>query len=191
VSFSFPGATIAMAEAMTQFQVSSDQRLSEFEEAYDDEKQIRGAIFSEPLSKVPRRPLVTVPIGATVQQAIQAMNEKHVGCALVVRDGRLAGIFTERDVLTRVVGKAVAMDTPVMRVMTEDPDTLPDSASIAYALHHMSVEGYRHVPLVDALQRPTGVVSVRDIVVWVCELFPASVLNVPPTPETPKTTDGG
>jgi CBS domain-containing protein len=180
-----------MAEAMTQFQVGSEQHLSEFDEAYDDEKQIRGAIFSEPLSKVPQRPLVTVSVNASISQAIQAMNEKHVGCALVVRDGKLAGIFTERDVLTRVYGKNLALDAPVMRVMTEDPDTLPDSASIAYALRRMSVEGYRHVPLVDAQQRPTGVVSVRDIVAWICDLFPASVLNIPPQPETPKTIDGG
>jgi CBS domain-containing protein len=180
-----------MAEATTQFQVTSDPHVSEFDEAYDDEKQIRGAIFSEPLSKVPRRALVTVPIGATVFQAVQAMNEKHVGCALVVREGKLAGIFTERDVLTRVMGKSLPLDSPVKNVMTEDPDTLPDSASIAYALRHMSVEGYRHVPLVDGNRRPTGVVSVRDIVAWVCELFPASVLNIPPRPDAPKTTDGG
>jgi CBS domain-containing protein len=180
-----------MAEAMSQFQVGSEPHLSEFEESYDDEKQIRGAIFTEPLSKVPQRPLVTVPITATVLQAIQAMNEKHVGCALVVRDGKLAGIFTERDVLTRVAGKTLALDTPVNKVMTADPDTLPDSASIAYVLRHMSVEGYRHVPLVDAQQKPTGVVSVRDIVAWICDLFPASVLNIPPQPGTPHTLDGG
>jgi CBS domain-containing protein len=180
-----------MAQAMTQFQVGSEVSLSEFDEAYDDEKQIRGAIFSEPLSKVPRRPLVSVPLNATVAHAVQAMNEKHVGCALVVREGKLAGIFTERDVLTRVVGKGLTLDTPVFKVMTADPDTLPDSASIAYALRHMSVEGYRHVPLVDANRRPVGVVSLRDIVAWICDLFPASVLNIPPRPDAPKTIDGG
>jgi CBS domain-containing protein len=177
---------------MAQFQVTAEPRVSEFAEAYDDdERQIRGAIFAEPLSKVPRRPLVIVPITATVGNAVSAMNDKHVGCALIVRDGRLAGIFTERDVLQKVLGKAIPLEAPVERAMTPNPVTLPDSASIAYALRHMSQEGYRHVPLVDGTGRPIGVVAVRDIVSWVCNLFPAAVLNIPPTPDVPKSMDGG
>jgi CBS domain-containing protein len=175
---------------MAQFQVTADARVSEFEDSFEDERQIRGAIFSEPLSKVPRRPMVTVPVTATVGQAITAMNNSLGGCALVVRDGRLCGIFTERDVLQRVLGKAIPLEAPVALAMTPDPVTLPDSASIAYALHHMSGEGYRHVPLVDGEGQPIGVVAVRDIVGWICELFPASVLNLPPTPQVAPTADG-
>src|SRR5579864_3653230 len=100
--------------SMTQFQVAADRRVSEFGDSFeDDERMIRGAIFAEPLNKVPRRPLVLVPITATVAQAIAAMNDKQGGCALIVRDGKLAGIFTERDVLQRVVGKQVPLDSPV------------------------------------------------------------------------------
>jgi CBS domain-containing protein len=176
---------------MAQFQVTADPRVSEFEDSFDDERMIRGAIFAEPLSKVPRRPLVTVPITATVAQAVQAMNEKHVGCALIVRDGKLAGIFTERDVLQKVTGKAGVLEGSIQKVMTANAATLPATASIAYALRHMSVEGYRHIPLVDGENRPIGVVAVRDIVGWICDLFPASLLNMPPDPEPPRTVDGG
>jgi CBS domain-containing protein len=175
----------------TQFQVSVEPRLTEFEESFEDTREIRGAIFGEPLSKVPQRPLVIVPIASTIAQAVAAMNEKHVGCALISKDGKLAGIFTERDVLKKVVGKAVPLNQPVSSVMTPDPVTLPNSASIAYALQHMSEEGYRHVPLVDVHGRPTGVVAVRDIVAWFCDLFPQSVLNIPPTQDVPKTSEGG
>jgi len=174
-----------------QYQVGSERRSSEFDESYDDEKQIRGAIFSEPLSKVGRRTLVTVPITATLGQTISAMNERQVGCALIVRDGKLAGIFTERDVLRKVVPASLPLTTPVAKVMTADPDILPETASVAYALRHMTVEGYRHIPLVDGQQRPTGVLSLRDIVAWICDLFPQGVLNIPPKPDAPKTTDGG
>lgn len=165
---------------------------SEFGEAYEDDREIRGAIFSEPLNKVPRRPTLTLERNATVAEAIRAMNERHVGVALVVHDQKLVGIFTERDVLRKVAGRPVDVDkTPVSKVMTVNPETLPEHASIAYALHHMSVEGYRHIPLLKEDRTPVGVVGVRDIVAWMVELFPESVLNLPPEPTAPKTVDGG
>ncbi|MFZ5470992.1 MAG: cyclic nucleotide-binding/CBS domain-containing protein [Myxococcota bacterium] len=176
---------------MVDFQVQGTRTPSEFDEAYDDARHIQGAVFSEPLGKVPRRPMVTVPVTATVAEAISAMNERHCGCTLVLREGRLAGIFTERDVLTKVAGRRLPPTTRVEEVMTADPDTLPASASIAYALRHMSVEGYRHVPLVDDVGRPLGVVGVRDIVGWMVSLFPDSVLHLPPLPKIPVTPEGG
>jgi CBS domain-containing protein len=120
------------------------------------------------------------------------MNGGHVGCALVVRDGKLVGIFTERDVLRKVAGAKLDLTaTPVEQVMTPNPDTLPATASIAFALREMSVEGYRHIPLVNADGSPEGVVSVRDIVTWLVEFLPATVLNLPPSPAISTTLDGG
>jgi len=172
--------------------VPDDVAASEFEEAYDDEREIRGAIFGEPLSKVPRRPMLTLPTNASVAEAIRAMNERHVGVALIVQNEKLAGIFTERDVLRKVAGRLLDVEkTPVANVMTPEPETLPEDASIAYGLHHMSVEGYRHVPLVKPDRTPVGVVGVRDIVAWIVEFFPESVLNLPPKPTAPKTVEGG
>ena len=176
---------------MAEFQVSTAKAASEFEESYEDEQTIRGAIFTEPLSKVPRRPLVTVSPASTVAETIAAMNEKHSGVALVVFEGRLVGIFTERDVLTKVAAQNLPPTTLVREVMTADPDTLPPTAGIAYALRHMSVEGYRHIPIADESGRPIGVVAVRDIVNWMVSLFPQSVLNLPPTPKVPTSSDGG
>jgi CBS domain-containing protein len=135
--------------------------------------------------------MLVVPATATVAEAMRLMNESHVGCAIIAQNGRLAGIFTERDVLRKVAGLIDPQKTSVGKVMTTEPDTLPASASIAYALNKMSVEGYRHIPLVDAEHRPVGVVAVRDIVAWMCTLFPSSVLNLPPEPGYPKTVDGG
>ena len=179
---------------MSESQILNDDddvAASEFEESYTDRREIRGAIFSESLGKVPRRPMLVVPATASVAEAMRLMNDAHVGCAIIVREGKLAGIFTERDVLRRVAGQIDPGHTTVDKVMTVDPDTLPASASIAYALNKMSVEGYRHIPLVDGEKRPVGVVAVRDIVAWMCSLFPSSVLNLPPEPGYPKTVDGG
>ena len=167
-------------------------RSSEFEEEYDDNREVRGQVFSEPLSKVPRRPTLILPITTTIADAIRAMNDRRVGVALIVQNGKLAGIFTERDVLRKVAGQRMDLEAmPVSKVMTAEPFTLPEHSSIAFALNHMSGEGYRHLPLVKPDRTPVGVVGVRDIIAYLVELFPESLLNVPPEPTPPRTVDGG
>ena len=174
---------------MTDLMVEEPQ--SEFDESYQDPIDVRGEIFNESLGAVPRRPSLSIAAETSVAAAITAMNEKHVGCALVVKGERLAGIFTERDVLRKVVLSRFDLHkTTVAEVMTRNPETLPSSASVGYALRKMSVEGYRHIPLVDD-EHPVGVVAVRDIVAWLVELVPQSVLNLGPVPGHPTHIDGG
>jgi CBS domain-containing protein len=64
--------------------------------------------------------------------------------------------------------------------MTPNPEALAARDRIAYAVHCMSVAGYRTVPLVDADRRPIGVVTVSDVIRWLAQLFPEAVLNLPP-----------
>lgn len=119
---------------------------------------------------------------ATVEEAIQSMlARRQAGVLIVDAEGRLAGIFTERDVLTRVVGLNLdARRTLLSAVLTRDPDALFVRDRIALAVHSMSVAGYRTVPLVDAERRPIGVVTVNDVIRWLAGLFPEAVLNLPP-----------
>jgi CBS domain-containing protein len=167
---------------------------SEFDEEYDTESQrtISAFIFSEPLGHVPRRKTVTVKSTATVEEAIAAMNENHVGCALIVEaSGKLVGIFTERDVLTKVAGRKLDLKVKVDKVMTAAPFTLPPSASIGFALAKMTDEGYRHIPLVKNDGKPAGVIAVRDIVAWLVEFMPSGLHNLPPSIALPKEEGGG
>ena len=154
---------------------------SEFEDAYEDEQTIRGAILTEPIRGLgPREPICVRP-EATMRDAIAVMNDAHVGCVLVTQEDRLVGILTERDVLKKVVGK-LDLDTPVEQIMTKNPETVGMEDGIAYALNKMHVGGYRHIPVLDNEGRPVGVVSVKDFVDFIVSLFPAGVLNVPPEP---------
>ena len=167
---------------------------SEFDEEYDTESQktISAFIFSEPLGHVPRRKTVTVQSSATVEEAIGAMNDNHVGCALVVdAKGKLVGIFTERDVLTKVAGRKLDNKVKVEKVMTANPFSLPASASIGFALAKMTDEGYRHIPLIKQDGVPSGVVAVRDIVAWLVDFMPSGLLNLPPSTALPKEEGGG
>jgi CBS domain-containing protein len=119
-----------------------------------------------------------------VSEAMRAMQGEHRGCVVVSEDGtpnsRLVGIFTERDVLFRIVDRGRNPATlPVGEVMTQDPETLPEQATIAHVLNMMSVGGFRHVPVVDDQGRPSCIVSVRDVVQLLVEAFPREVSNLP------------
>jgi CBS domain-containing protein len=98
----------------------------------------------------------------TVSAAARVMKEQGIGALLVLRDGRLAGIFTERDALFRVVAEGRdPAKTRIADVMTANPRTIAPDRPFGHALHLMYEGGFRHVPVVDN-GRPLGVVSARD-----------------------------
>ena len=165
---------------------------SEFDDAYEDQQRIRGAILETPISELPLRDPILVCSTSSVADAVKNMNEHHTGCVLVEKDGKLIGIFTERDVLTKDFFRADSHTVSVESVMTHKPETLEPDDSIAFALNKMSVGGYRHIPIVDA-GKPVGVLSVRDIVDFLVDLFPGDVFNLPPNPKNAITNsiDGG
>ena len=134
---------------------------------------------------------ICLPATATVHDAVQRMLARRQAGVLVVDGaGRLAGIFTERDVLLRVIAKDLDVRaTALGAVMTPNPEALSREDRVAYALHCMSVAGYRTIPIVDAEGRPVGIVTVTDVVRWLADLFPEAVLNLPPGDRLKRPTD--
>jgi CBS domain-containing protein len=109
-------------------------------------------------------PPLTVSPDAPLQRVLRLLDQYSLGCVLVVDDGRLVGIFTERDALLRVGEHAAEWsDEPISRFMTDRVETLDEDAKIAFAVHRMDLGGFRHVPIVTDAGQPTGVISVRDI----------------------------
>jgi len=141
-------------------------------------------LLREPLRVIPAQAPVALRADASVTEAMRLMQREHRGCVLVTDDGtansKLSGIFTERDVLFRIVDKGRnPAALPIGDVMTPDPEALSVNASVAYVLNKMSVGGFRHVPVVDDDHRPVMVISVRDVVTFLVEAFPREVLNLP------------
>src|SRR5439155_20301049 len=129
---------------------------------------------------------------ATRREVVEPCHDRPIGCVLVVHlAGKLAGIFTERVLLPRVALRWLDWSKErVAGFMTRDPETLHPDDRIAWALKLMHVGGYRHVPLTDADGRPVGVISVKDIVDYIVDLFPSPVLNLPPNPHQTSFSDG-
>jgi CBS domain-containing protein len=172
----------------------TDPLASDQNDSYDDDRESPGEILDTALGDVPRRKAVLVEPNTKVAQVISLMNEKRTGCALVVDDGgRLVGIFTERDILQKMAGTAMSADSIIVKeLMTPRPDTLPEDASVAFAINRMSVEGYRHIPILDEEGRALGVIGMRDILNWMADSFPERILNQPPIPSSfPRKPEGG
>jgi len=105
---------------------------------------------------------VTTSSDITVAAAARLMKLHQIGAILVVEGGRLAGIFTERDALFRVVAEGRDPGaTRISEVMTRNPRTIEPDRPFGHALHLMYEGGFRHVPVVEDA-RPIGMVSARD-----------------------------
>ena len=133
---------------------------------------------------VTTRSIARVQGDARLSDVVTEITERRRGAVIVEDDsGAVVGIFTERDLITRVDHANHAWhDTPVDRVMTTNPKTIAETESISDAIHLMSAGTFRHLPVCDSSGRAVGLLSIRDILAHIAEYFPKEFLNLPPDP---------
>lgn len=111
--------------------------------------------------------LFTIPTTVTVAEAVQEMNTNKVGAVLVMNGLRLAGIFTERDVMRRVVGADLdPKTTPITKVMTSEVITIERKATVQQVMDIFTEKRCRHLPVVENDQL-LGLISIGDVSRWV------------------------
>lgn len=111
------------------------------------------------------RPAVSVSPETSVADAVRLMREEKVGAILVAKDGRMLGILTERDALLKVAAIKDPEKTPVSAVMHADPDCLKPDEPVTHVFNHMSVGGYRHMPVLND-DGSVAMVSSRDLLAY-------------------------
>jgi CBS domain-containing protein len=132
--------------------------------------RVEHSLMADTVATLKPRPAVTLPATATVGQAIRMMLDGDIGAVLIVDEkGALAGIFSERDLLTKVAGSADFADAPVSSFMTPRPETARETDSLAFVLHKLDSGGYRHLPVVKR-GVPVGMISVRDVLKHITRL---------------------
>ena len=137
------------------------------------------------VSSVGRREPATIAASSTLGSAIAAMQSGDARSVLITdEDQRLVGVFTERDIVLRVVGVEPPADSagPIGDYMTRNPDTLRLDSTLGEAVQLMERRGYHGVPLVDDEGRVAGHLDARDVLEYIAEAFPQEVLNLPPRP---------
>lgn len=115
--------------------------------------------------------------------ALKKMRHQHVSAVLVEEDGRLVGIFTERDALTKVADQPATWERPVAEVMTRQPHSLDAQQPISSALRLMNAGDYRNVPIVDENGRIKGNLPQHEVIRFLTDQFPQDIYNLPPDPE--------
>ena len=123
------------------------------------EEQIRSLQPSKPL---------TVDLKTSLKDATQMMRKNGIGCVLITdHDDRLAGILTERDLLHKAAGQHLDLDQCLVEdFMSQAPESSKPEHPLGYAIHRMIVSDIRYLPLVDAEDRPEGIISSRDIIAY-------------------------
>ena len=130
------------------------------------------SVMEDPLGAVGRDPPLSVEPNTPVREVVELLARHNVGAALVVHEGAVLGIFTERDVLMKIGDRYEELgNEPVRRFMTHNPVTLGADASIAFALNRMDVGRCRHVPIM-ANEEPVGTVSFRHILKYLAAKYP-------------------
>ena len=130
------------------------------------------------------RPIITIDINCSTNEAIDLLLANKIGAAPVIENDTLRGIFSERDVLNKILNKQVG-DLDVISVkefMIAAPQTAKPEDTLNTAILYMARGNYRHVPIVDTENRPVGMVSIRDVISYLVEKFPQEVLTLPPRP---------
>jgi CBS domain-containing protein len=123
---------------------------------------IQEALAEETVAAIRSRPYAEISPDNSVYGALQALAGLKVASLLVVEDGRLVGVFTERDVLERVALRFREIKQLSVRdVMTSEPVVVYDTDPAGAALSAIAVAGYRHVPVVDVRNAVVGVISPR------------------------------
>jgi CBS domain-containing protein len=138
-------------------------------------------LSTEPVERAHPVAPVCIDVEATAAEAMASLQREERGCCLVCRDGRLVGVFTERDAI-RLMSQAGSLDVPIDQVMSSEPVALSATETVGDAIAKMSHGGFRQLPIVDLEGRPIGVLKVSGILHYMVEHFPEVVYNLPPLP---------
>jgi CBS domain-containing protein len=133
---------------------------------------------------------VCIEPSTSLAAAIEAMKKDEGGCAIVCEAERVVGIFTERDLLTKIVGADVDLRSPVSQWMSPVVSTLTRDATIGDAVSMMNEKSFRNIPLVKE-GKLVGSISVFDVISYLAESYPKTTMNLPPDPDQIMTEEDG
>jgi CBS domain-containing protein len=145
---------------------------------------MNATLVQTPVAQLPARPFARVDAGDAMWKVVDEMKSKGRGAVLIEEGGALVGIFTERDLVSRVDHSDILWSHVIVRdVMTPHPTVIRPHESLAEALRRLIQGRRRHLPIVDEQGRVQGLLSIRDILAHVAAKFPEDMMNLPPNPD--------
>jgi len=144
---------------------------------------LENELRNEQVSHLDLSSFSAVSSGATVRAVLDRLRSENHHVALVTAEGGLIGVFTDRDVINRVLDEPGALDSAVDAYMTRDPITVRPDASAADALGLMDKYHVRNLPVVDADGAIVGDMTHRAVIEYLAARYPVEVLNLSSEPE--------
>lgn len=156
-------------------------------------KGIETQLLSESIGRLGLSDFCILTERTSIRDTVERMREMKQRCAFILDDrSRIVGIFTDRDVLKKVVANPAIWDEPVSSVMTTTPVTLPPTAATHEALKLMEEKHFRNVPVVNDRGIVLGNVTHFTVLKYLTDHFAEEVYNLPPDPQNyADQRDGG
>ena len=153
---------------------------------------LKDELMSERVSHLDLSKFCQIPKGTAVRAALSEMRQNKTNVCLVTEGGSLVGIFTERDVLTKVAATPENLDVSVDDIMTANPITVTPDTSAADALWLMDDKQFRNLPVVGRDGKIKGNMTHQAVISFLAARYPLEVLNRPPNPDLyPRKQEGG
>ncbi len=136
--------------------------------------------------------LVQAPHTITIQAAVDLMQQNKSGYVVLAKAKKVFGLFTETDMINKVLEKESDWSKPASEFMTKDWCTLKMTDSAGQAIDMMSEKKFYHIPLVDENDNLVNVISVRTLTRFLAEFYPTEIYNLPPRfNQVMETQEGG
>ena len=153
---------------------------------------LKEELKSERVSHLDLSRFCQIASGTAVRAALAEMRQNKTNVCLITNGNHLAGIVTERDVLTKVAASPEVLDTAVEAIMTPDPITVSPNVSAADALWLMDSKKFRNLPVIDEFGKIVGNMTHQAVISYLATRYPVEVLNRPPRPDQiPRKQEGG
>lgn len=148
-------------------------------------RPVEEVLREEKLSALCQKEPATVGKGASLKEVLGLLQSPDAfGAVLVVEphgeEQKLCGIFTERDYLRKIAGVVADLDAPVDGFMTPDPRAVSPEDTVDSAIRVMTEGGFRNIPVVTGDKILVGLLSTRDVILFLSDFFPTEVYNLPP-----------
>lgn len=135
--------------------------------------------------------LVQATPDTSLKEAVALMQHQKSSYVVIAKDKKVVGIFTEVDLVRKVLNQKINWTNPVSQFMSPDPVTLSPNDAIGKALDAMEQHRLYYIPLVNELGDLVNVLSVRTLLRFLSEFYPTEIYNLPPDPDQVLTTPEG
>ena len=152
-------------------------------ESESEDKIVKAIKLTDNIFSIGIKKAVLINEDASIGAVIKSMQTADSSCIIIIKNNKISGIFTERDIVTKIVAKNVDYkNEKICDYMTNNPEILQSDDSIAFALNKMIDGGFRHVPIVHSISKDLYIISMQDIINSIGDYYFSDILNLPPKP---------